>query len=136
MKQTLLYLLVITGVVFFSRCDKEEDDDRFRILTGRTWMADSLLANGFDASGPGMPLEAFKGEAIFRADGTGTFGQFTGTWRFQMGRTEIVIQTSAHPIPITAKIEELTETSFKITTVFPNMETGDVMAIRMTFKPK
>jgi hypothetical protein len=137
MKQTIILVVLLSMVMVFGRCDKDDgNNDYFKLLTGPTWVADSLLADGMDASGPGMPLELFKGEAKFREDGTGTFGQYTGTWRFQMGRTELVIQTDAHPIPITAKIEELTEESLKITTGFPVIDTGEVLAIRMTFKPK
>ena len=139
MKNTLVALMLLGGIMVFSRCDKDDNDngnEKFQLLTGHTWLADSLLADGVDASGPGMVLENFRGEAEFREDGTGTFGEYSGNWRFQMDQTQIVITTDAHPIPITANIIELTETSFKITTGFPDMVTGGVMAIRMTFIPK
>lgn len=130
--------MVVAGIVVFTHCDKNDEEEltRFQLLTMTAWLTDSLLANGADASGPGQLLEDFKGEARFNADGTGKFGEYTGTWKLQTSDTEIVIQTDAHPIPITAKIDELTKTSLKITTGFPDLTGGSVIAIRMTFKAK
>jgi len=141
MKKNALMIMILAVLIVFTHCkkdDKEDLEDRFTLLTTTTWVADSLLANGVDASGPGQLLEDFKGEARFNADGTGKFGEYTGTWKLQTGDTEIVIQTDAHPIPITAKIEELTKTSLKIFTGFPDLSTGQLVTIpiRMTFKAR
>lgn len=132
---SMVLLGVFTVLFLFVRCDKENDDaDRFELLTTPVWVADSLLSDGLDASGPGQPLEKFKGEARFNKDYSGTFGEYSGTWRFQTKQTEIVITTDAHPIPITTRIEELTERSLKITTRFIDPEAGTSQDIRMTFK--
>ena len=63
----------------------------------------------------------FKGDAKFNEDGTGHFGVYTGTWRFAYNETQIVITTDSLPVPLTAKIAELTKLSLKITTIFPNL---------------
>jgi hypothetical protein len=134
MKNIALLLLISVCLIVHS-CKKETQSERFRLLTGPIWLSDSLLANGVDASGsgPDTTLKNFKGEAKFNKDFTGYFGIYTGTWRFAYEETSIVISTSALPIPLTNKIEELTETSFKITTSY-NIPAPVV--IRMTFKAK
>jgi hypothetical protein len=81
-------------------------------------------------------LEKFKGDAKFNTDGTGSFGTYTGTWRFAYDDTQIVIETDSLPIPLTTKIAELTESSLKITTSVPNLATGITSNIRMTFKAR
>ncbi|MFO7998067.1 MAG: hypothetical protein R6U86_03695 [Bacteroidales bacterium] len=134
-----LFLLVLTGMIVFS-CNKGDEDnrsERFRLLTGAVWLSDSLLVNGEDAGGPGQMLGNFRGEARFKEDGTGTFGQYTGTWSFGAAETEIVILTDSLVFALTTKIAELTRTSLKVTTSFPNFEFPDQpYDIRMTFKAK
>jgi hypothetical protein len=132
MKNIALFLL-ISGCIYISSCKKESQSDSFKLLTGPIWVSDSLLANGFDASGPLGLLKNFKGEVKFNEDGTGNFGMFTGTWRFAFDETQIVITSDSLPIPLTNKIAELTATSLKITTSFPAIPP---INIRMTFKPK
>jgi hypothetical protein len=107
------------------------------MLSEPTWLTDSLLANGVDASVPGGVLEKFKGEAKFNEDGTGNFGKYTGTWRFNPEETQLTIITDSLPLPIIADIKELTEISLKITTVVPNpLDQLNPFNIRMTFKAK
>ncbi|HSV76344.1 MAG TPA: hypothetical protein VLH37_04855 [Bacteroidales bacterium] len=133
-------LILITGVILAAiavSCGDEEEETPFSLLTTPVWVADSLLANGRDASGPGQVLANFRGEAKFNKDGTGQFGTFTGNWRFAQNETQIVITTPAFPIPITTIISELTRTSLKIHTEVPDqVNPGQVLRIRMTFKPK
>ena len=120
-------------------CKKDEHSERFKLLTTPVWASDSLLANDVEASGSGELLEKFKGDAKFNNDGTGSFGKFTGTWVFAGGETEIVIYSDSIPFRyLTTKIVELTTSSLKITTGFPNIQNpsaGDYR-IRMTFKAK
>lgn len=135
MKNLTVLLLISISLAIFS-CKKDGESERFNLLTGPTWASDSLLANGVDASGPGGMLEKFKGDAKFNTDGTGSFGAYTGTWRFAYDETQIVIETDSLPIPLTTKIAELTESSLKITTSVPNLTTGITTNIRMTFKAR
>lgn len=135
--KNLALLLCIAGCVYFSSCKKDTQSEAFKLLTGSVWVSDSLLANGFDASVPGGLLEDFKGEALFNEDYTGSFGSYTGTWRFSFDETQIVITTPDLPVPLTAQIVELTNNSLKITTVFPNLvNPNSPINIRMTFKAK
>ena len=130
-------LLVITGCFFISSCKKDSQSEQFKLLTGHIWASDSLLANGLDASGPDALLTDFIGDAKFNEDGTGYFGIYTGTWRFTIDETQIVITTESLPVPLTTKIAELTKISLKITTSFPNLlNLGAPIKIRMTFKAK
>ncbi len=132
----LLILLVFAGC-FFSSCKKDSQSDRFKFLTGPVWTSDSLLANGIDASGTGGFLENFKGDAKFYTDGTGNFGNYTGTWRFASAETQLVIMTDSLPVPLTANIAELTSISLKVTTSYPNiLNLASPINIRMTFKAK
>jgi hypothetical protein len=135
MKNLAFLLLSVLFLAVFS-CKKDGESDRFKLLTGPTWVSDSLLANGADASGPGDVLEKFKGEVKFNSDGTGNFGVYDGTWRFAYDETKIVIESDSLPIPLTTNIAELTTASLKITTSYPNIITGVTINIRMTFKPK
>jgi hypothetical protein len=135
MKNITLFLLILSGCLFFSSCKNDTDSTPFELLTGPVWASDSLLANKEDASGPGGMLEIFKGEAKFNADGTGNFGVNSGDWRFAFNETEIIITTSSLPLPITTKIVELTKASLKVTTTYPNL-LGVPINIRMTFKAK
>jgi hypothetical protein len=130
-------LLLITGCIYLASCKKDSDSEAFRLLTGPAWVSDSLLANGIDASGATGILNSFVGEAKFNEDGTGNFGVFTGTWRFAYNETQIVLTTDSLPIPLTAKIAELTVNSLKITTTYPNpVNPMSTINIRMTFKAK
>ena len=107
------------------------------MLTAVVWKADSFLANGADASGPGQLLEKFKGEARFNKDYTGTFGKYSGTWWLSGNETQITIKSDSLLLPLTSNIVELIPSSFKITTAVPNPE--DLSAqikIRMTLIPK
>ena len=82
-------------------------------------------------------LNNFKGEAKFNEDMTGYFGIYTGTWRFAFNETQIVITTASLPIPLTTIIAELTKSSLKITTSYPNpLNPTTPINIRMTFKAK
>ncbi len=135
--KNLAILLIISGFVYFASCKKESQSEQFRLLTGPTWVSDSLLVNGADAGGAGGLLEHFKGEAKFNEDGTGTFGAYTGTWRFSFEETQIVITADSLPLPLTTKIVELTQISLKVTTSYPNVINPSApINIRMTFKAK
>lgn len=82
-------------------------------------------------------LADFNGEVKFNEDGTGNFGIYSGTWRFAYNETQIVITTDALQLPLTTKIAELTKTSLKITTSYPNLLNPSApINIRMTFKAK
>jgi hypothetical protein len=136
MKNQLVFL-VISGLLLFTGCNKETTSDRFKMLTKPIWTTDSLLANGFDASGTGQILAKFKGDAKFKEDGTGYFGIYKGTWYFAYDETQIVIQTDSLPIPLTTVIKVLTSDALKVTTSYPNPITpSNPIAIRMTFKAK
>lgn len=134
MKNLLISILIITGFIVFS-CDNMEGTINFNNLTSNTWAADSLLANGVDAGGPGQILEKFNGIILFNEDGTGTFGEYEGTWYFANEETNIVLSSDSLIMPLTTLIEELTSKSLKLTTVFPNfVNPDDPTNIRMTFK--
>lgn len=139
MKPYITLLFVFAGIMLFS-CKDDDDDktDREKLLTAHVWVADSLLANGVDASGPGGVLEKFKGEAKFNTDGTGTFGEYSGTWTMSSNQDDITIVAEELLVPVLARIVELTETSLKITASVPDMTTTptSLIAIRMTFKAK
>jgi hypothetical protein len=129
MKNIALFLVICCCFQIFS-CQKDTQSERFKLLTGPVWASDSLLVNGADASGPGGLLENFKGDVKFNEDYTGNFGSYTGKWRFAFDETQIVISSDSLPIPLTAIIAELTQTSLKITTSYSSVN------IRMTFKAK
>ncbi len=133
----LAYLLTATIFIVVFACQKDDKSERFKLLTGPTWASDSLLANGVDASGPGGILVKFLGDAKFKEDGTGTFGSYSGQWRFNIDETELTITTDSLPLPIISKIKELTSASLKITTTvsLPAAPTVPIN-IRMTFKAK
>jgi hypothetical protein len=136
MKNLMLFFLTAL-VVSLAACtkDDETDNERFTLLTQTVWVSDSLLVNGEDASAPGGMLENFKGEAKFNKDGTGTFGGYTGTWRFLENSTQVKIESPSLLMPITAHIVELTQSSFKVKTDPIGTLVGPV-TIRMTFKAK
>jgi hypothetical protein len=135
MKNIALFL-ILTGCFLNFSCKKDSQSEQFKLLTGPVWASDSLLANGADASRPGEMLENFKGDAKFKADGTGYFGIYTGSWRFAFNEKEIVIITDYLP-PITTKIVELTKVSLKITTLYYNsINPAAPINVRMTFKAR
>lgn len=137
MKKNLLFFILMASIVMAASCSKTTEEDRFEILTGQIWQTDSLLVDGQDASQPGQILHKFKGEARFNRDATGTFGQYSGTWRFTNNRTALEIKTDSLPIPLLANIAELTRQSLKITTAYPSSTNPNVdMKIRMTFKAR
>ncbi len=133
--KNLILLLVISGCFYMISCKKDSQSENFKLLTDPVWTSDSLLVNGVDASGSGGLLENFKGDAKFNTDYTGTFGDYTGTWRFALNETQIVITTDSLPLPLTTQIVELTTASLKIKTSFPVIQ-GIPLNIRMTFKAK
>lgn len=135
--KNIALLLLISVTVLVASCTKETVSDRFTFLTSHIWRTDSLLAGGVNASGPGQLLEKFAGDIKFDEDGTGYFGQYTGTWRFVYDETSIVLESPELPVPLTALIKELTATSLKLTTNYPNLtDPSTPLKIRMTFKPK
>ena len=135
--KNLALLLIISGCLYITSCKKDSNSESFKRLTGTTWTSDSLLADKIDASGPLGLLKDFKGEAKFNVDGTSNFGIYTGSWRFSFNETQLIITTTSLPIPLTTKIAELTSTSLKITTSFPNpINPLTSVNIRMTFKAK
>jgi hypothetical protein len=137
MKRNTRNLIFFALLIVFVSCSKEDENDRFELLTGTVWVSDSLLVDGQDASGPGEILEKFKGEARFNRDATGTFGQYSGSWRFAEDRTAIIITTDSLPIPLSTWIDELTSNSLKINTAYPSLTNPEEdMDIRMTFKSK
>jgi len=132
-----LALLFVSACFIFFSCQKESKSERFLLLTGPTWASDSLLYNGVDAGDPGEKLAKFKGDAKFRDNGTGYFGQYIGEWRFSSNETELVITSDSLQFALSANIAELTKTSLKIYTVYPNLENpSEPINIRMTFKTK
>jgi len=132
MKRPLLLLMLVITVLV-SSCNKDKESARFTLLTSHTWTSDSLLANGLDASDPGEMLALFKGDADFNEDGTGTFGQYTGTWMFTDNETNVAITSPDLPFALTTHIAELTVVSLKVTFTFPGLVPAN---IRMTFNPK
>ena len=135
MKKLSLLLVILTGLLVIS-CSKEKKSERFIFLTTPIWLSDTLLANGEDASGPGELLEKFKGDAKFKEDGTGYFGDYTGQWRFNPDETQITIVTDSMPLPIVSNIIMLTIDSLKITTIVTDKVTNIPVNIRMTFSVK
>jgi hypothetical protein len=132
MKRPLLLLITALAVLALS-CNKDKASERFTLLTSHAWTSDSLLADGADASGPGQILEKFKGDVSFNEDGTGTFGQYTGTWAFADDEANLSIDSPDLPFTLTTHIVELKSTSLKVTFTYPGVTLIDV---RMTFRPK
>lgn len=131
MKNLIFIIIASLSILGFSCKEKNTTSERFRLLTTPVWVADSLLANGADASQPGGLLVNLKGDARFNEDGTGTFGNFTGTWELSSDETMLTLRSSALPVPmVTTRIVELTATSLKVTTSLLTVE------YRMTFKVK
>ena len=86
----------------------ETESETFKLLTGPVWASDSLLVNDEDAGGPGGLLENFNGDIKFNTDHSGSFGSYTGRWRFAFNESQIVMSSDSLPIPLTAVIAELT----------------------------
>jgi len=135
--KNIVLLAIITGCFFVFSCGDKESE-RFKFLTGPTWVAESLLANGVDATDPGGLLEGFVGDAKFNTDGTGTFGTYLGTWMFDANEEKLIISSPSLPISVTLNIVELTSTSLKLQGSLPNLQnpTGPAIDIQMTFRPK
>jgi hypothetical protein len=137
MKSGVMFLVLAAFVIIISGCSKDKDSERFSLLTGRVWESDELLVDGQDASGAGQPLEKFVGDAEFKRDGTGYFGQYVGTWFFSNEETNITITSESLLVPLTTTILELTSQRFSITTTFPI--TGNPASpnlINISFKAK
>lgn len=134
MKNIALLLVICCLFQVFS-CKKDSQSEKFKLLTGPVWTSDSLLVNGEDASGPGELLENFKGDVKFNTDYSGVFGAYTGKWRFAFDETQLVISSDSLPLPLTAIIAELTQSSLKITTSY-TLPAAGTLNIRMTFKPE
>lgn len=133
MKKTGLLLLFLSSLVLVA-CDKDDEDEvseRFLLLTTPVWVSDQLLVNGEDAS-EGI-LANFQGEAKFEVDGTGSFGEFTGTWEFMEDETKLRIAPQGFFV-ITAEIIRLTAETLEIITGFPDPQNpAETMEIRMIF---
>ena len=135
--KNLTLLLILSGIFFAFGCNKKKVSDRYVLLTEHVWVTDSLSANNIDAGGPGGMLEKFKGNVNFNEDGTGYFGTYSGTWRFNVDETQLVIVTDSLPLPINTDILELTKASLKIKTLISNPTiSNELIRIRMTFKAK
>ncbi|MDM8002070.1 MAG: hypothetical protein QUS66_04035 [Bacteroidota bacterium] len=129
----ILVLLLPAVMIIAASCGKDKPSERFELLTSHMWTSDSLLADGVDASGPGQVLEKFKGDVSFREDGTGTFGQYSGTWVFTDNETNIAIDSPDLPFTLTTHIVELKASSLKVTFTYPG---ATLINVRMTFRPK
>lgn len=128
-----ILLILFPAVVMLAAACGEKKSERFELLTSHMWTSDSLLADGVDASGPGQVLEKFKGDVSFNEDGTGTFGQYSGTWAFTDDETNIAIDSPDLPFTLTTHIVELKATSLKVTFTYPGVT---LINVRMTFRPK
>ena len=135
MKNLTLFLIISVCLLGYAGCAKKKSE-RFNLLTTPIWKADTLLAGGVDASGPGGLLEKFKGDAKFNEDGTGYFGAYKGEWQLSVDETEITIDADSLKYAIICDIRELTSQSLKITTVVPDKITFQMINIRMSFKAK
>lgn len=135
--KNLAIFLMVTICLFATSC-KEKESDRFEYLTEAVWTPVSLLANGVDATGAGGLLAGFVGDAKFNADGTGTFGTYSGTWRFDVSEEKLIIITPSLIISVTLNITELTSTSLKLQGTFPDPQNplGPPIDIQMTFNAK
>lgn len=131
---------VITMACFYFACEEPEKIDKksvTELLTTPIWLSDSLLADGIEAGGIDGMLHKFAGETKFNKDGTGQVGEYTGTWYLNENETELIINADSLPAEVTTYIDELTEASLKINTVFPHQDNPSVLiGIRMTFKAK
>lgn len=128
-----ILLLLLPAMIITAASCKEKTSERFDLLTSHMWTSDSLLADGVDASGTGQVLEKFKGDVAFNDDGTGTFGQYSGTWAFIDNEANIAIDSPDLPFTLTTHIIELKATSLKVTFTYPGVT---LLSVRMTFRPK
>ncbi|MFO7622415.1 MAG: hypothetical protein R6W81_14325 [Bacteroidales bacterium] len=136
MKRIALFITISVCMVF-SSCSKDKESEKFKFLTTPTWTTDQLLVNGVSADGPGELLAGFKGDARFNKDGTGSFGSYSGTWRFSSDESQLIIQTPDVPLPVITDIIQLTASRLEVTTVFPNpADQTNPYNIRMIFKVK
>ena len=136
MKNLVLSFFILSGLILIS-CTKEPATQRYKYLTEVTWVSDTLFANGEDASDPGELLEKFKGEVVFRTNGTGVFGVYEGTWNLAYDDTQIMIKADSLPMRLVTQIIELNAVSLKITTEYPNVIIPtEPIQIRMTFNSK
>ena len=139
MKKTLLFFAFVSLVYVFVSCKKNEltPEEKMNFLTSHIWAADSLLADGVDEGSAGGLLEIFNGDTKFNEDKTGYVGDIVGTWEFSDNESSLVITSDSLLIPVTMTIEELTEQSLKLTTIYPRQTSPLVYAdVRMTFIPK
>lgn len=127
--------LVVAALVMLAACSKDKESERFRFLTGNIWESEELLVDGQDESG-GL-LSFLAGEARFNKDGTGSFGDYAGTWYFSNNETQITIKTESLPVPLTLIVNELTGQKFKISTYFPiKLDPDNPNLIEITFRAK
>ena len=132
-----VFLFCITACMLIIACSKEKESERFKLLTTPVWTSESILANGVEPAGSWVFLKQFSGDAKFNKDGTGTFGSYTGQWRFNEDETEITIITSTVPLPIITDIVVLTSQSLRITTTINNpLNPSESADVSMTFKAK
>lgn len=135
MKKLLILMIVAAGLLIAACSEKRSE--RFILLTTPIWASDTLYADGVDASGSGQLLEKFNGDAKFREDGSGDFGDYKGNWTFNNDETKLTITSDSLPVAIIANIDMLTTTDLRIITAVPNPQNLlDPYDIRMTFKAK
>ena len=135
--KNLIGLSLVTAYLLLSGCSKDDESERFKLLTTPVWTSESILANGVEPAGSWVFLKQFSGDAKFNKDGTGSFGSYTGQWRFNEDETEITIITSTVPLPIITDIVVLTSQSLRITTTINNpLNPSESADVSMTFKAK
>jgi hypothetical protein len=134
MRSALLVSAVICLLI--TACSKDEKSERFRLLTTPVWSSESFDASGPDTTGIGILVKQLKGDAKFKEDGTGSFGNFTGQWKFLSDETQIQILTQILP-PIITDIIQLTAQTLKLSaTVTIITHPQDPIDLVMTFKAK
>ena len=135
MKKLLIFVIATAGLIT-AACG-EKQSERFILLTTPVWASDTLYADGVDAGDPGELLYKFRGDAKFRENGTGYFGNYEGKWMFNPDETKITITSDSLPVAILANIYLLTSTDLRVTALVPNKDNlSDPFDIRMTFKAK
>jgi len=122
--RNIIGLSLITAYLLLSGCNKDDESERFKLLTTPVWTSESILANGVEPAGSWIFLKQFSGDAKFNKDGTGSFGSYTGEWKFNAAETEITIITTAVSLPIITDI---------VNNPLNPLESADVS---MTFKAK
>ena len=137
MKKIVFPIMLLTILIMIVTCKKEKESENVSLLTAHPWMSDSLLADGMDVGAPGGILHGFSGETKFNTDGTGYVGIYDGEWNLSEDETILSISSDSLPAKVFAVISELTETSLKLSTLYPSPTTpGTLLDIRMTFIPK